>query len=281
MITTGKTILTVKIHGIILKLLGEMSMKHKTLVELLQEEMKMGLKGGLYHQTQIKLAYNSNRIEGSRLSEDQTRYIFETNTINVEPEETASVDDIIEAVNHFACFDYMLKLAHEDLTEEMIKEFHRILKRNTSDERKDWFRVGDYKARPNVIGDMKTTTPGKVASAMGKLLIMYHQKTDISFEDIVDFHHEFESIHPFQDGNGRVGRIILFKECLKNGILPFIIDHEHKLFYYRGLKEYSSEKGYLLDTCLSAQDRYEAEVAYFFPELKHGPETYPGMDESL
>lgn len=271
MITIGKAILTVKIHGIILNLLGEMWMKYETLIELLQEEMKMGLKGGLYHQTQIKLAYNSNRIEGSRLSEDQTRYIFETNTINVEPEETASVDDIIETVNHFACFDYMLNLAHEDLSEEMIKEFHRILKRNTSDERKDWFRVGDYKARPNVVGDMKTTAPGKVASAMGKLLTMYHQKTGNSFEDIVDFHHEFESIHPFQDGNGRVGRIILFKECLKNGILPFIIDHEYKLFYYRGLKEYSSEKGYLLDTCLSAQDRYEAEVAYFFPELKRLP----------
>ncbi|MEK5234768.1 Fic family protein [Paenibacillus sp. FSL L8-0470] len=271
MITIGKAILTVKIHGIILNLLGEMWMKYETLIELLQEEMKMGLKGGLYHQTQIKLAYNSNRIEGSRLSEDQTRYIFETNTINVEPEETASVDDIIETVNHFACFDYMLNLAHEDLSEEMIKEFHRILKRNTSDERKDWFRVGDYKVRPNVVGDMKTTAPGKVASAMGKLLTMYHQKPGISFEDIVDFHHEFESIHPFQDGNGRVGRIILFKECLKNGILPFIIDHEYKLFYYRGLKEYSSEKGYLLDTCLSAQDRYEAEVAYFFPELKRLP----------
>ncbi|SDF53576.1 hypothetical protein SAMN04488542_11283 [Fontibacillus panacisegetis] len=167
MIATSSAILTVKIQGIILNLIGEMWMKHKTLAELLQEEMKMGLKGGLYHQTQIKLAYNSNRIEGSRLSEDQTRYIFETNTINVEPEETASVDDIIETVNHFACFDYMLNLAHEDLTEEMIKEFHRILKRNTSDERKDWFRVGDYKARPNAAGDMKTTAPGKVASAWG------------------------------------------------------------------------------------------------------------------
>lgn len=243
-------------------------MEHKSLVELLQEEMKMGLKGGLYHQTQIKLAYNSNRIEGSRLSEDQTRYIFETNTISVEPDETASVDDIIETVNHFACFDYMLTHAKEDLSEEMIKEFHSILKRNTSDERKDWFRVGDYKARPNVVGDMQTTAPGKVANEMGKLLNAYHKKPNVSFEDIVDFHHEFESIHPFQDGNGRVGRIILFKECLKHGLLPFIIDHEYKLFYYRGLKEYASEKGYLLDTCLSAQDRYAAEVAYFFPELK-------------
>jgi Fic family protein len=244
-------------------------MEHTTLLDRLQEEMKMGLKGGLYHQTQIKLAYNSNRIEGSRLSEDQTRYIFETNTINVAPEETASVDDIIETVNHFSCFDYMLTHANEPLSEEMIKEFHRILKRNTSDERKDWFRVGDYKAKPNMVGDMKTTDPGNVADAMGKLLIAYHQKPSTSLEDIVDFHHEFESIHPFQDGNGRVGRIIMFKECLKKDVLPFIIGHEYKLFYYRGLKEYRSEKGYLMDTCLSAQDRYEAEVAYFFPDLKH------------
>ncbi|WP_025690681.1 Fic family protein [Paenibacillus zanthoxyli] len=257
-------------------------MANKTLLELLQEEMKMGLKGGLYHQTQIKLAYNSNRIEGSRLSEDQTRYIFETNTLHVEPEETADVDDIMETVNHFACFDYMLTHAQENLSEEMIKEFHRILKRNTSDERKDWFRVGDYKARPNVVGDRKTTAPGKVASTMGKLLAAYHQKPSISLVDIIDFHHEFESIHPFQDGNGRVGRIIMFKECLKNEILPFIIDHEHKLFYYRGLKEYRSEKGYLMDTCLSAQDRYEEQVDYFFSDLKQcGPESHPGMDQPL
>jgi Fic family protein len=180
--------------------MGDKRMEHKTLLELLQEEMKMGLKGGLYHQTQIKLAYNSNRIEGSRLSEDQTRYIFETNTINVEPEETASVDDIIETVNHFTCFDYMLNHADEDLSEDMIKEFHRILKRNTSDERKAWFRVGDYKTRPIVVGDKKTTAPGKVAGEMEKLLAAYHQKSGISFGDIVDFHYEFESIHPFRMG---------------------------------------------------------------------------------
>lgn len=244
-------------------------MTKTTLLQLLQEEMRMGLKGGLYHQTQIKLAYNSNRIEGSRLSEDQTRYIYETNTINVAPEETASVDDIIETVNHFACFDYMLKVADKELSEEIIKEFHRILKRTTSDERKEWFRVGDYKSRPNVVGDMKTTPPGKVADAMAKRLASYHQKPGISLEDIVDFHHEFESIHPFQDGNGRVGRIILFKECLKHEITPFIIDHEHKLFYYRGLKEYRSEKGYLRDTCLSAQDRYEAQIDYFYPDFRN------------
>lgn len=241
-------------------------MENRSLLELLQEEMEMKLRGSLYHQTQIKLAYNSNRIEGSRLSEDQTRYIFETNTINVESEETASVDDIMETVNHFSCFDYMLTYAKQKLTEDMIKEFHRILKRNTSDERKEWFRVGDYKARPNMVGDIKTVAPGQVESEMEKLLTAYHQKQNISIENIVDFHHKFESIHPFQDGNGRVGRIIMFKECLKNDILPFIIDHEHKLFYYRGLKEYNSEKGYLMDTCLSAQDRYEALVSYFFPD---------------
>lgn len=243
-------------------------MADKTLLDHLQEEMKMGLKGGLYHQTQIKLAYNSNRIEGSRLSEDQTRYIFETNTIHVEPEEAASVDDIIETVNHFSCFDYMLAHAREDLSEAMIKEFHRILKGNTSDARKDWFRVGDYKVRPNMVGDMKTTDPEKVAAAMEKRLAAYHRKSRITLMDLMDFHHEFESIHPFQDGNGRVGRMILFKECLKNDVMPFIIDHEHKLFYYRGLKEYHSGKGCLLDTCRSAQDRYGHQVRYFFPDLE-------------
>ncbi|MFC5407279.1 Fic family protein [Cohnella soli] len=242
-------------------------MTDKTLLELLREEMKMGLKGGLYHQTQIKLAYNSNRIEGSRLSEDQTRYIFETSTIHVAPEEVASVDDIVETVNHFVCFDYMLNVAHEELSEAYIKEFHRLLKRTTSDERKEWFRIGEYKARPNVVGDMQTTAPGKVADAMAKLLEAYLHKPNISIEDIVDFHYEFESIHPFQDGNGRVGRILMFKECLRHNIMPFIIDHEQKLFYYRGLKDYRSEKGYLIDTCLSAQDRYKAFAKYFFPEL--------------
>ncbi len=237
------------------------------LLKLLQEEKEMKLKGGLYHQTQIKLAYNSNRIEGSRLSEDQTRYIYETNTVNMQPDEATNVDDIIETVNHFSCFDYMLTHADEELTEEMIKEFHRLLKRNTSDERREWFRVGEYKARANVVGDMKTTAPEKVASEMQKLLANYSKKKEITVQDTIDFHHNFEIIHPFQDGNGRVGRIIMFKECLKNDIMPFIIGHEHKLFYYRGLKEYKKEKGYLTDTCLSAQDQYEKMVSYFFPEL--------------
>lgn len=237
------------------------------LLELLLEEKNMKLKGGLYHQTQIKLAYNSNRIEGSRLSEDQTRYIYETNTVNTEPDETANVDDIMETVNHFNCFDYMLTHADEEMTEDMIKEYHRLLKRNTSDERKEWFRVGDYKARANVVGDMRTTAPAKVPLEMKKLIADYLGNKEIAIQDIIEFHHNFESIHPFQDGNGRVGRIIMFKECLKNDVMPFIIGEEHKLFYYRGLKEYETEKGYLTDTCLSAQDQYEAVVSYFFPEL--------------
>lgn len=242
------------------------------LLDRLHEEKAMKLKGGLYHQTQIKFAYNSNRIEGSRLSEAQTRYIYETNTISVEPNEAANVDDIIETINHFFCFDYMLAQADEELTEEMIKEFHRLLKRNTSDERKEWFRIGDYKLRPNAVGDMKTTAPAKVASEIQILLMDYRNKKNVRVEDIVDFHYRFEIIHPFQDGNGRVGRIIMFKECLKNNILPFIIDNEHKLFYYRGLNEYISEKGYLMDTCLSAQDQYEEMVSYFYPDkIQFGP----------
>lgn len=226
----------------------------------------MKLKGGLYHQTQVKLAFNSNRIEGSRLSEEQTRYIYEANTLNMESDGTANVDDIIETVNHFSCFDFMLNHADEELTEDIIKEFHRLLKRNTSDERKEWFKVGNYKTRPNIVGDTKTTAPSKVEIEIQKLLSDYHQKRNITLEDIVDFHYRFESIHPFQDGNGRVGRIIIFKECLKNGILPFIIDHEHKLYYYRGLKEYRTEKGFLMGTCQSSQDQYQVIVSYFYPD---------------
>lgn len=235
----------------------------KRLLQQLLEEKEMKLKGGLYHITQIKLAYNSNRIEGSRLSEDQTRYIYETNTISVEPDETASVDDITETINHFSCFDYMLDCADELLTEEMIKKYHLLLKRNTSDERKEWFHVGDYKAKPNMVGDSETASPANVSHDMQQLLVDYCAKNAITIEDIIDFHYRFEIIHPFQDGNGRVGRMIMFKECLKHSILPFIIDHEHKLFYYRGLKEYPYEKGFLIDTCLSSQDRYEALAAYF------------------
>ncbi|MDR1320854.1 MAG: Fic family protein [Gracilibacteraceae bacterium] len=241
------------------------------ILAMLREEKELRLKGGLYHQTQIKLAFNSNRIEGGKLSEEQTRYIFETNTIGVEAGETANVDDIIETVNHFACFDYMLENAGSELSEDMIKEFHRLLKRGTSQERINWFRVGDYKAKPNMVGDTVTARPGKVAQEMRQLILEYSDKVPASFNDIIDFHHRFETIHPFQDGNGRVGRIIMFKECLKNKIMPFIIDHRHKQFYYRGLREFRAEKGFLTETCRSAQDSYEKLIAYFFQELdKHG-----------
>ena len=236
------------------------------LLRQLQEEMRMKLKGGLYHQTQVKLAYNSNRIEGSRLSEDQTRCIFETNTLDVPPEATADVDDIVETMNHFACFDFMLEHAAEPLTEDLVKELHRILKSSTSDARKDWFRVGEYKSRPNVVGDAPTTAPAKVAAAMRSLLSEYAGKQLVSLSDILEFHVRFERIHPFQDGNGRVGRLLLFKECLRWNVMPFIIGHEHKLFYYRGLKEYDVEPGYLTGTCQSAQDSFEAMVRYFYPE---------------
>jgi Fic family protein len=236
------------------------------LLARLLEEKEMRLKGGLYHITQIKLCYNSNRIEGSRLSEEQTRYIFETNTVSVEPDTTANVDDITETVNHFTCFDYMLSVANADLSESIIKEFHRILKNNTSDSRKDWFRVGGYKTRANIVGDTETTAPPKVQAEIAALLDAYLQQKNIALENIVAFHYQFERIHPFQDGNGRVGRLIMFKECLKNGIIPFIIEDEYKQFYYRGLSEYSTEKGYLLDTCRFAQDKYEKQVGYFMGE---------------
>lgn len=233
------------------------------LLEMLQEEKEMKLKGGIYHLTQIKFSYNSNHIEGSKLSEDQTRYIYETNTIAPEGDEPTRVDDIMETINHFQCFDYMLEHVNNKISEEIIKKFHEILKSNTSDSRKEWFHVGDYKSRPNIVGDSKTTPPSKVKGEIAKLIIDYNEKSNITFEDIVEFHYSFESIHPFQDGNGRVGRLIMFKECLKNNIIPLIIEETHKLYYYRGLKEYKSDIGYLTDTCLSAQDRYDDLMKYF------------------
>jgi Fic family protein len=233
------------------------------LLNRFREERRMKLKGGIYHLTQIKLCYNSNRIEGSRLTEEQTRYIYETNTINTETGKTANVDDIIEAKNHFACFNYILDVAEEQLSEVIIKEIHRLLKSSTSDSEKDWFKVGDYKAMPNIIGDSETTPPDKVQGAVNRLLLAYSQKDTVSLEDIIRFHHNFETIHPFQDGNGRVGRLIIFKECLNHGIIPFIIDEEHKNYYYRGLREFKDTPGYLIDTCLSAQDRYKEYLEYF------------------
>lgn len=233
-----------------------------SLLYKLQQEKSMKLKGGIYHQTQIKLAYNSNHIEGSCLTEEQTRYIYETNTIGIE-KETVKVDDIIETINHFQCFDYMLDVAEDNLSEDMIKQMHRILKSNTSDSRIEWFNVGEYKSKPNMVGGLKTIAPEDVHNEIEKLLADYEKKDNIEFKDIVEFHYRFERIHPFQDGNGRVGRIIMFKECLKHNIVPFIIDEAHKLYYYRGLSEFGNEPGYLTDTCLSAQDRYKELLKYF------------------
>lgn len=243
----------------------EKEVDKSTLLYRLREEKKIKLKGGIYHQTQIKLSYNSNHMEGSTLTEDQTRYIYETNTIGLE-KEPANIDDIIETVNHFQCFDYILDCADDVLTESIIKKIHSILKTNTSDSRLEWFNVGDYKQRPNMVGDSKTTPPSKVKKDMQRLLFEYSQKESICFEDIVEFHYRFEKIHPFQDGNGRVGRLIIFKECLKHNIVPFIIGEKHKLYYYRGLKEFEIEKGYLTDTCLSAQDTYKEMLEYFSEE---------------
>ena len=232
-------------------------------LEVLREQKEMKLKGNLYHNTQIIFSYNTNHIEGSKLTEDQTRYIYETNTLLTEKETITNLDDIIETANHFKLVDYMLDVADEELTEEMIKKFHKILKDGTSDSRKDWFNVGDYKKLANEAGNMKTTLPKNVQKDMMKLLQWYNSLEKITIEDIIEFHYRFESIHPFQDGNGRVGRIIIFKECLKNNIIPFIILDKDKLFYYRGLKEYKNEKGYLIDTCLNAQDQYIRLIEYY------------------
>ena len=232
-------------------------------LEVLREQKEMKLKGNLYHNTQIIFAYNTNHIEGSKLTEDQTRYIYETNTLLTEKETITNLDDIIETVNHFKLVDYMLDVADKELTEGMIKEFHKILKEETSDSRKDWFNVGDYKKLANEAGNMKTTLPKNVQKDMIKLMQWYNSLGKITIENIIEFHYRFECIHPFQDGNGRVGRIIVFKECLKNNIVPFIILDKDKLFYYRGLKEYKTEKGYLIDTCLNAQDQYKKMIKYY------------------
>ncbi len=233
-----------------------------TLLDILQDEKKNKYSGGIYHKTQIDLTYNSNHMEGSRLTHDQTRYIFETNTIGIE-KEVLNVDDVIETVNHFRCIDMIIDHAKAALTEKFIKELHLILKSGTSDSRKDWFAVGDYKKLPNEVGGMETALPEEVADKIKKLLMEYNRKEEKTFEDILDFHVKFERIHPFQDGNGRVGRLIMFKECLKYNIVSFIIEDDLKMFYYRGLKEWNHEKGYLRDTCLTAQDRYKAYLDYF------------------
>ena len=236
--------------------------KPKTLLAILQEEKASKYSGGIYHKTQIDLTYNSNHMEGSRLTHDQTRFIFETNTIGIE-NEVLNVDDIIETTNHFRCIDMIIDHVKTELNEKFIKELHFILKSGTSDSKKDWFTVGDYKKFPNEVGNMKTPLPEEVDNLMKDLLKEYNSKKEKTFEDILDFHVQFERIHPFQDGNGRIGRLIMFKECLKYNIVPFIIEDNLKMFYYRGLKEWNNERGYLVDTCLAAQDRYKAYLDYF------------------
>ena len=233
-----------------------------SMLQILREQKATKMTGGIYHKVQIDLTYNSNHIEGSRLTHDQTRYIFETNTIGFE-NESVNVDDVIETSNHFRCIDMVIDQAGSDLTEKLIKELHFVLKTGTSDSRKDWFKVGEYKKLPNEVGGNDTTLPENVAGEIRKLLADYNALPTKTFEDIVAFHVVFERIHPFQDGNGRVGRLILFKECLKHNIVPFIIEYNLKIDYYRGLKEWDREKGFLMDTCLTAQDRFKAYLDYF------------------
>jgi len=236
--------------------------RNKLLIDILQEEKSSGYAGGIYHKTQIELTYNSNHIEGSSLTHEQTRYIFETNTIDVE-NGSIDVDDVIETANHFRLVSLIIDNAKSTLTQEIIKELHLLLKNGTSDSRKDWFAVGDYKKFPNEVGGMNTTPSEEVSGKMKELLNEYNVKEEKSLEDILDFHVKFEKIHPFQNGNGRVGRLIMFKECLKYNIVPFIIEDDLKMFYYRGLAKWETEKGYLRDTCLTAQDRYKAYLDYF------------------
>ena len=231
------------------------------ILQVLLDQKASKLSGNLYEYTAVNFSYNTNKIEGSTLSEDDTRNIFHNNTLLASGQ--INIDDIIEMKNQLSMFDYMLDIAKEPLTEEIIKEFHKILKTNTSDEKKDWFNVGEYKKLANIVGGKDTTNPEDVADEMKKLLQKYNEKKDVKIEDIIQFHFEFERIHPFQDGNGRVGRMVMFKECLKHSITPFIIQNNIKQYYYRGLSEFEKEKGYLTDTCLSAQDRYREMVEKF------------------
>ncbi len=239
----------------------------KTLLDILKAEKKSGISGGIYHKIQIELTYNSNHMEGSRLTHDQTRYIFETNTIGLDGG-ALNVDDIVETANHFKCVDRIIDNAVYLLSEKFIKELHALLKNGTSDSRLDWVAVGDYKRLPNEVGGKETAAPGDVSEKMKKLLQNYNRQKKKTLEEIIEFHVQFESIHPFQDGNGRVGRLILFKECLRNNIVPFIIGEDKKMFYYRGLSEWKSEKGFLMDTCLSAQDHFKGYLDYFKIEYK-------------
>lgn len=234
----------------------------RTLLEVLKAEKASKIKGGIYHKIQVELTYNSNHIEGSKLTHDQTRYIFETNTIGI-TDSAVNIDDIVETANHFKCIDTVIDNAAKPLSKTFIKQLHLTLKNGTSDSRKDWFVVGDYKKYPNEVGGKITVLPEKVPESIKLLISEYNKIKDKTFNDIIRFHYEFECIHPFQDGNGRIGRLILFKECLKNNIVPFIIDENLKMFYYRGLNEWKSEKGYLIDTCLTAQDKFKKYLEYF------------------
>lgn len=235
--------------------------KPKTLLDFLRREKTSKTSGGIYHKVQIELTYNSNHIEGNRLTHDQTRYIYETNTISTV--ETADVDDIVETVNHFKCVDMVIEQANQPLRESFIKQLHRTLKNGTSNSRNDWFAVGDYKKFPNEVGGKETTSPKEVPKQIVALLKEYNAVKKKTFVELIDFHYRFESIHPFQDGNGCVGRLLLFKECLRNNIVPFIIDEKLKLFYYRGLSQWKKERGFLIDTCLSAQDKFKEYLDYF------------------
>lgn len=242
------------------------SLMNQTLLDRLIIEKSSKLMGGIYHKIQIELTYNSNHIEGSKLSHDQTRFIYETNTIGL-TDTTINVDDIIETSNHFRCIDYLIDKARNKLTESIIKEIHYLLKNGTSDSRKDWFAVGEYKKLANEVAGRETTHPNNVKKEIIELLNWYHSLTKITLNDIIEFHYKFERIHPFQDGNGRVGRLIMFKECLKHNIVPFIISDNLKLYYYRGLNEFEEQQGYLIDTCLTAQDRFKKYLDYF--EIKY------------
>ncbi len=224
------------------------------ILQILRDEKEIQLSGGLYHELQVRMTYNSNHMEGSKLSEDQTRLIFETNTINVG--DGIPVDDILETVHHFRAIDYCIDIAEEKLTEEIIKKLHYMLKHDTKDEALPWYAIGDYKKRANVVGGRETSKPSEVARDMRALLERYNARGNVTIEDIIEFHAEFEYIHPFQDGNGKVGRLIALKECLKNNIIPFIIEDSKKSFYYRGLSEWRREKGWLVDTCLDGQDTF-------------------------
>ena len=263
---TGKT-WNIPVEAVLPKR-GASKKKISPLLTALREQKASRLKGGIYHRTQIDLTYNSNHIEGSRLTHDQTRYIFETNTIGI-TDSAVNVDDIVETVNHFRLIDYIIDHTEELLTEHLVKQLHLMLKTSTSDSQKEWFAVGEYKRLPNEVGGQETCPPKEVHQQMKAMLSRYNHIKHKTLEDILDFYVSFERVHPFQDGNGRIGRLLMFKECLSNGIMPFIITDELKMFYYRGLREWGHVNGFLTDTCRTAQDQYKSLLDYF--NIKHKP----------